>query len=49
MHNVLQYDCSRIYKKCSPKSYGRDIKYHVTLNIMLSVGSTLTPIVIMLH
>ena len=29
--------CSLIYKNCSPKSYHRDIKYHMTLNIISSV------------
>ena len=28
---------SLIHKKCHPKSYQSDIKYHVTLNIIFSV------------
>jgi len=28
---------SLIHKKCHPKSYHRDIKYHITLNIIFSV------------
>ena len=29
--------CSLIQKKCHPKSYQSDIKYHVALNIIFSV------------
>jgi hypothetical protein len=29
--------CSLIHHKCHPKSYHSDIKYHMTLNIILSV------------
>ena len=29
--------CSLIHKKCKPKSYHSDTKYHITLNIIFSV------------
>jgi hypothetical protein len=35
--------CWLIHKKCHPKSYHSDIKYHMTLNIMFSVVGTCEP------
>ena len=39
MNLCIIYDniSSLIHKKCRPKSYHSDIKYHMTLNIIFSV------------
>ena len=37
--SIMYYSiCSLIHKKCHPKNYHSDIKYHMTLNIIFSVA-----------
>ena len=38
IHHPRQYFCSLIHKKCHPKKYHVDIKYHMTLHITFSVA-----------
>ena len=37
IHHPRQYFVHLIHKKCHPKSYHSDIKYHVTLNAIFLV------------
>ena len=41
MHSSTIHDniCKFIHKKCHPKSYHSDIKYHMTLNMIFSVAT----------
>ena len=43
MNSSIIHDnfCELIHKKCDPKSYHSDIKYHMPLNIIFSVVNTL--------
>jgi hypothetical protein len=44
MNSSIIHDnnCSLIHKKCHPKSYHSDLKYHMTINIIFSVGGVVT-------
>ena len=46
MNSSIIYDniCSLIHRKCHPKSYHSDIKFHMTLDIIFSVF--LTPLIL---
>ena len=46
IHDVL---CSLIHKKCHPKSYHNDIKWHMTLNIIFSVPTIVFVCKVPLH
>jgi hypothetical protein len=37
---IHKNNCPLIHKKCHPKSYHSDIKYHMTPNIIFSVVSS---------